>query len=185
MLIQHFADTRNILNQFLRQRLERDGVWSAEAATGILIESIHKWRPELTQSRPAIILQEGEWQWMRVGIGDRRGEDYRSGKRFFGGYWKGSHTLFALGNEGAEALILATEVMKVLLWYGAEIASQLELQRFVPVSIGKVSALKEATENYVVPVSVAYVVPEFWYLQPEAPRLKQIVFKTSEVLGSY
>ncbi len=119
------------------------------------------------------------------GIGDKRGEDYRSGKLFFGGYWKGTHTIFALGNEGAEALILATEVMKVMLWFEEEISKQLELQRFVPLRRGKVSALKEATENYVVPSSVAYVVPEFWYLQPDAPRTKRIVFKASDTLGSY
>ena len=185
VLIQHFSDARNILNATLRGRIERDGVWSNTADTGIYIESLHKWRPELTESRPGIVLKEGQWAWQRVGIGDTAGDDARSGQQFFGGYWNGTHTFFALANEGAEAQILAIEIAKVMLWFESEIMDQLELQRFVPVSIGEVSALKEATENYVVPVSVAYVVPEFWVLNPDAPRTKRIVFKTSEVLGGY
>ena len=184
-LIQHFSDARNILNATMRARITRDGVWSPGTDTGIYIESLHKWRPELTESRPGLILKEGTWQWRRLGIGDKRGEDYRSGKLFFGGYWEGSHTVFALANEGAEAQILAIEAMKCFLWFEEEITTQLELQRFVPVSIGEVSALKEATENYVVPIVVAYVVPEFWYVQPDAPRTKRIVFRTSETLASY
>lgn len=185
VLIQHFSDARNILNSTLRGRIERDGVWSPGTDTGIYIESLHKWRPELTEARPGLILKEGAWQWQRMGIGDRKGEDYRSGKQFFGGYWAGTHTVFALANEGAEAQILAIEAMKCFLWFESEISAQLELQRFVPVSIGEVSALKEATENYVVPLVVAYVVPEFWYIQPDAPRVKRIVWKASETLPTY
>ncbi len=185
VLIQHFSDVRNILNSTLRERLTREGVWSEGANTGIVIESLHRWTPALTESRPGLIIKEGIWQWQRMGIGDQKGEDYRSGKRFFGGYWQGSHTVFALANEGAEAQILAVEAMKCFLWYEEELTSQLELQRFVPVSIGEVSALKEAREHYVVPIVVAYVVPEFWFIQPDAPRVKRIIWRASTVLPTY
>lgn len=185
ILIQRFSDARNILNSTLREQLDRDGVWSSDANTGIVIESLHRWRPELTEARPGLILKEGTWTWQRMGIGDRNGTDFRSGREYFGGYWNGSHTIFALAKEGAEAQILAIEAMKCLLWWESEITEQLELQRFVPVSIGEVSALKEAKEHYVVPLVVAYTVPEFWYIQQEAPRLKRIIWKTSEVLPTY
>jgi len=185
VLLQHFADARNILNGTLRKSIERDGVWSKEANTGIYIESLHKWRPELTESRPAIILAEGDWKWQRMGIGDQTGYEVRSGKRFFGGFWQGTHTFFAVANSGAEAQLLAWEVAKIMLWFGPEIMDKLELHRFVPVAVGKVSALKEATENYVVPVSVAYVAAETWSLQVEAPRLKRIVFRASEIFEDY
>jgi hypothetical protein len=185
VLAQHFSDVRNILNSSLRARLTRDGVWSDGTDTGIVIESLTRWRPELTEARPGLILKSGVWQWQRMGIGDITGEDYRSGELTFGGYWQGSHTIFALAKEGAEAQILAIEVAKCLLWFGSEILEQLELQRFVPVSIGEVAALKESREHYVVPVVVAYVVPEFWKLQPDAPRTKRIVFRTSQTLSDY
>lgn len=185
VLIQHFMDSRNILNGTLRKALARDGVWSEGANTGLYIESLHKWRPELTESRPAIILSEGEWKWKRMGIGDKSTTDPRSGIRTFGGYWYGTHTFFAVANNGAEAQILAWEVAKLMLWFGPEITDKLGLHRFVPVAVGKVSALAEATENYVVPVSVAYVVEEAWSLQEDAPRLKRIVFRASDVLANY
>ena len=185
VLIQHFSDPRNILNATLRARVERDGVWSEGADTGIYIESLHRWRPELTESRPGIVLKDHKWTWQRMGIGDKYHDDYRSGLRKYGGYWNAAHTFFALANEGAEAQILATEVNKVMLWFAPQIMAELELQRFVPLEIGEVSALRESTENYMVPVSVAYVVPEFWSLQPDAPRLRRIVFRTSEVLKHY
>lgn len=185
ILIQHFSDVRNILNGSLRKRMEREGVWSEGQNTGIVIEALNRWRPELTESRPGLVLKEGTWQWSRMGIGDKSGADFRSGKLFFGGYWKCSHTIFALAKEGAEAQVLAIEAMKCLLWFEEEICSQLELQRFVPVSIGEVAALKESREHYVVPIVVAYVVPEFWYLQPDAPRTKRIVFRASQTLPDY
>ena len=185
ILIQHYADTRNILNATLQKKFGRDGVWRPGTDTGIMIESLHRWRPELTEARPGLILKEGAWQWQRLGIGDQAGGHELDGRRYFGGYWQGSHTIFALANEGAEAQILAIETMKSLLMFEQEILVQLELQRFVPVSIGEVSALAESSENYVVPIVVAYVVPEWWEIIPDAPRLKQVVFKASETLKSY
>jgi len=165
--------------------MERDGVWSTDNENGLMIESLHRWRPELTESRPALILKEGEWRWLRLGIGDQAGVEYRSGKLTFGGYWTGTHTIFAVANGGREAQTLAIETMKCLLWFSSQIIDALELQRFVPVSIGSVSALKESTENYVVPLTVAYAVPEFWTLQEEAPRIKRITWRTSQVLAGY
>lgn len=183
--IQHFSDTRHILNASLRKRIEDDGGWTPNADTGIYIESLHKWNPEQTESRPGIILKEQEWQWQRRGIGDLFAEDWRSGQQTFHGLWQGAHTLFALGNEGAEAQILAIEMAKILLWYSPRFTRDLGMHRFVLVSIGAVSALKESTENYVVPVNVAYVVQETWHLTPEAPRLKRIDARVDEALKHY
>ena len=185
VLIQYFADPQNLLSSALRTRFIRDGAWGAGADTGIVIESLHKWRPELTESRPALILKEGAWQWQRMGIGDHVATDWRTGRADYSGRWQGSHTIFAIANGGAEAQEIAIEAMKCFLWFSAEIAHQLDLYRFIPVSIGEVAALKEATENYVVPITVAYAVPESWSLQPEAPRLKRIVWSASEVLPTY
>ena len=179
VLIQHFGDARNIMNHTLRNRLEENGVWKDGDDSGIYIESLHRWRPAFTESRPGLVIKEGAWRWKRMGIGDRYGQDERSGREFYGGYWFGSHTVFALQNEGAEAQILAIEAMKCMQFFQHEIEKHLDLQHFIPVSIGEVSALKESTENYVVPIVVAYVVPDFWYIQGDYPRLKQIVFQTS------
>lgn len=184
-LTQHFADSQNILNASLRQRLERDGVWREDSQTGIVIESLHVWEPNLTEKRPALILKEGAWRWRQVGIGNRISEDYKTGRQTFAGLWDGSHVIFAIAKEPAEAQIIAIEALKCLLMYQDQIAEQFDLARFVPVSIGEVAALKESTENYVVPITVAYQVWEIWHLTPEAPRTKRIVWRASEVLSTY
>ena len=185
VLIQHFADSRNILSASLRKQLERDGAWRESNENGVLIESLHRWRPELTEARPALILKAGAWRWQRQAIGNFIGADVRSGRQTFHGVWIGSHTIFALAKEGAEAQVLAVEAMKCLTWFQGEIAQSLGMLRFSPAAIGEVSVLQESTENYVVPLSVAYVVPETWSLQPEAPRLKVISWTTEQVLQDY
>lgn len=181
VLLQHFVDPDQIISASLRRSLEHNGAWREGTNTGIYIESLARWRPELTESRPAIVLKEGDWEWKRLGIGDHMGTDSLTGQQDFGGCWAGTHTLFVLGNEGAETQILAWEVSKTLLWYARQIARDFDLRRFVPVSTGALAALKESTENYVVPVNVAYVVDETWWIQEDSPRLKRIVFRASDL----
>lgn len=180
---QHFCDATNIHNHFLRGVLQKHGVWNAGETTGLYVEDVAVWRPELTEARPAIVTKEGDWQWRRVGIGDQAGQTWQTGKQFFGGLWQGTHTVFALGNEPAETQILGNEVAKVLLWYSQRIMADLGLHRFVMVSIGALRKLKESKDNYVVPISIAYVKWESWSLQEEAPRLKRIVLDVTELLG--
>jgi hypothetical protein len=91
--------------------------------------------------------------------------------------------VFAVGNEGAETQILATETAKVIAWYGPLITDQMNMHRWGITKIGALSALQESTENYVVPVDVAYVAEESWTLQVDAPRLKRIVFNTDALLA--
>lgn len=183
VLLQHFVDTSQIIDNHLREFLTREGTWSSGPDSGIYIESVARWRPELTEARPAIVIKENDWVWQRVGIGDLSGVDSRSGRRDFAGLWHGTHTIFAIGNEGAETQILAAEIAKLLVWYGPIITDQMNLHRWKVVKIGALNALKEATENYIVPIDVAYVAEEAWSLQVDAPRLKQIVFDVEELLG--
>jgi len=183
ILAQHFADPNQITNDHLRAFLERHGVWSPGLDSGIYIESLDRWRPELTEARPAIVIKEGDWTWRRVGIGDFAGVDVRSGQEFYSGLWNGTHTIFAIGNEGAETKILSVEVAKLLTYYGPTITDQMSLDRWMVVKLGALNSLKESTENYIVPIDVAYVAAESWSLQVDAPRLKRIVFGVEELLA--
>lgn len=182
ILLQVFVDADNIRNSYLREHLRREGVWSGGVDTGILIESLLKWDPTTTGKRPAILIKENDWEWWRVGIGDYAGVDWRSGKEQFLGYWKGSHTIFAIGGEGPETQLLSVEVAKLLLYYGRVITQQMSLHRFVPVKIGSASALQESTENYVVPIVFAYAAEERWSTQVDAPRLKRITLNTDDLM---
>jgi len=179
-LLQHFADPNQVISASLRAYLTREGAWTAGVDTGLYIEALSEWRPELTEARPALIIKENDWTWTRLGIGDRAGADFRSGTEFFGGMWSGSHTVFALGKEGAETQILASEVAKTLLWYADKLESSFDLHRLLPTQIGALSALEESTEHYVVPITIAVAAWESWSLTEEAPRLKEIEFRTSQ-----
>lgn len=183
ILLQHFANPDNVLSQTLRDFLIREGAWREGDDSPLLIESLARWKPNTEGARPAIILKEGDWHWQRIGIGDGAGQTWRDGKMFFAGLWQGTHTLFALGNEGAETQILASEVAKLLLWFGPLILEQMNLMRFVVVTIGALHALEECTEHYVVPITIAYTAEESWNIQEEAPRLKHITFTAEDLLG--
>jgi hypothetical protein len=183
IFLQHFVDVNQVINGNLRDFLKDNGVWSEGPESGLYIEALDRWKPEETEKRPAVLIKEGDWTYTRRGIGDAMGNTYRDGVHYYGGFWKGSHTMFAVANQGAQTQLLAMEIAKLLLWYSPVIMEQMELHRFMMVQIGALSALKEATENYVVPVSVAYVSQETWSLQEDAPRLKQIVFDVNEIIG--
>jgi hypothetical protein len=183
ILMQHFVDPEQVLIDSLRRYLETNGAWKEGVTSGLYVEALHRWRPELTEARPTILVKEGKWRWERLGIGNLLSADWVTGREEFSGLWSGTHTLFAVAKQGAETLSLAAEVAKVLLWYGREITLSFDLQFFTVVSIGELAALKESTEHYVVPVDVAYLVPESWFLEQEAPRLKRIVFRASDFIG--
>lgn len=183
VLCQHFGDPRGLLNDSLQKRLAT-APWSEDpATTGIVIESLNRWRAELTEKRPTLLLKSGAWEWARVGIGDSAGSDWLTGQQHYYGHWNGSHTIFAITQEPGEAEILATEVVKIMTWYASQICSAFHLVRFVPVAIGEVAQLKESQDYYVVPVDVAYIVPEAWTLTPEAPRLKRLTFSATHLLN--
>lgn len=179
---QYFADANNVRSHTLREFVIREGLWHTENADrGLYIDDIANWNPELTQSRPAIIIKDGDWTYRSVGIGDRAGADFVSGEEYFSGYWYGSHSVFSIGAQGPETKLLAIECARALLYFKQTVANQLELHRFALVKLGAAAPLKEATERYIVPIDVAYVVNETWTVQREAPRLKRLEFSATQL----
>lgn len=181
-LAQHFCDTDNILNAAIRDDMIARGGYSASNPNSLLIEALERWlQGQSSESRPALLIKSHQWDFTRVGIGDSAGGDVWTGAEHFQATWHGSHTVFAFAANGREAQDLATEIALVFLFYSRVIERELGLTRFVPVSIGEISAVKESKENYAVPVTVAYVVTTAWELVPDAPRLKRIVFTPAAV----
>lgn len=182
VLAQHFCDTDNILNAAIRADMVARGGYSAANPNSLLIEALERWlQGQGSESRPALLIKSHQWDSVRVGIGNSSGGSTQTGAEHFYCQWNGSHTVFALAANGREAQDLATEIALVFLFYSKVIEHELGLHRFVPVSIGEIAAVKESKENYVVPVTVAYVVPQEWVLEPDAPRLKRIIFTPAEV----
>ena len=171
VLIRHFSSDKYIEEPDLRHL-----IWKPGEDTGILIESIHRWRPETTERRPAVIVKRNAYQNERRGIGDRRMGPItdKEGNNHYVTFWKGSHTLFCIGGTGAQAEILATEVQRELTEFGPELVRTLGLMRFQVTEIGAVGELEEAQENFVVPVTVGYAYEERWVTKLQASRLNSV-----------
>jgi hypothetical protein len=171
ILIRHFAASAYIEEPDLRHL-----IWKTGEDTNILIESVYRWRPELTEHRPAVLVKRNAYQNQRRGIGDRRqgAPADRYGHDKFTTLWVGSHTLFCVGGSGAQAELLGSEVQRELTQFGPAIAAVTGLLRLQVTQIGAVAELEEAQENWVVPVTVGYGYEESWEIRPQALRLSRV-----------
>lgn len=177
LLGMYFSDVGNITSEIVRKMVTREGGWSVDNNTsgkGVLfIAPIGKFDPANVENRPAIVVKDNDWNWKSPVIGMAVGADMYSGKLDYYIEAECSHTVFAIANEYAECQILGFEVTRMLLYNIQQLRSS-GLAGFVVVQTGQVSELKESTENYVVPVSVAYTIQHTWQQQEEAPLLKTI-----------
>lgn len=150
--------------------------WSSDRArTGIAIESVTKWIPELTEHRPGVIIKRNAWKRVRLGIADKLMFHWPiDGQDSYTNFWQGSHTLFCISGEGAEAEILAAEVYRELNQFSDVIRRTLNLVRFEVMEVGELMLLEQARENFVVPVTVGYAYQENWRVLQEAPRIRRI-----------
>lgn len=175
VLIRHFSSIDYIEAPEL-QRL----IWQRGEQTNILIEAIHRWVPELTEHRPGVIIKRNAYANRRFGIGDRHHGPSADtvGNPHYATFWVGSHTLFCLGGSGAQAELLATEVQRELTEFGPVILKSLSLHRFQVTEVGAIAELEEATENFVVPVTVGYAYEQRWLIKRQAPTLRTISLST-------
>lgn len=167
-LIRHFATPLNIEEPDLR-----NAIWREDTKTGILIESIHRWRGDLVEKRPAVILKPNSRKNVRIGIGDVLGTTGQ-GQTQYQTFWVGSHTLFCLHGSGASVEILATEVQRELTQFGPLMRQYLTLFDFQVTEVGAVAEVQEAKEGFVVPVTVGWNYAEQWQLDLESRKLTKI-----------
>jgi hypothetical protein len=172
----HFSRQATIEHPELRSLL-----WQAldtpreDGQDPILIESLTRWRPTLTETRPAVIIRRNDWNTRRRGIADKHmGFLTPDGVQHFASEIEGSHTCFCLSTRGPEAEILASEVYREFMQFGEQMRRELDLMRFVTVGVGRAFRVREARQNLAVPVTVAYVVEEAWAVVPHKPFLKKI-----------
>jgi hypothetical protein len=168
VLARHFSDAATIEDPALKSLLWRDGL-----DTGILIESINRWRGDLVEKRPAVIIKRNAYTNVRITINDLSGTDKR-GFDNFTTFWVGSHTLFCIHGTGAGAELLATETQRELTQFGPVFRQQLNLAKFQVTEVGTIHELEEASENFVIPVTVGWAYQETWSIRPESLPLKSI-----------
>lgn len=182
LLRGHFAEQDNLENpMYRRHEPPRDYVWRPDVAdTGIVIDTFGHWNPKTSDFRPAVIVRRDDWMSERVGIGDVvQGYD-AEGVEFFEAFLVGSSTIFCLSREAAAAEVLGTEVYLFFRQFSDRIRQTLNLLRFVPAKLGTpVPVQGEGSENWMVPISLAYAGSERWMTREEAPRLKKILISAT------
>ncbi len=174
LIRRHFATESNIPTADLRNL-----IWKKTDQTGILIEPAYKWRPELTQKRPAVLVKPNALVNKKMGLGNLRQLPFvdQAGNKRFITYWIGSHTLFCIAGNGTKVELLANEVRAELSQFSEVIRSTLNLKQFGVIEVGAISILEEAQENLVVPVTVGFAIEERWMVRKQAPRLNRISMK--------
>jgi len=168
LLARHFAEPLQVEEGDLRHL-----VWREDQRTGILVESIYRWRGDLVGKRPAVVIKPNGRQNVRLGIQDAAGSDL-PGARLYQTFWVGSHTLFCIHGSGAAADILATEVQRELAQFHPVITDHLGLYSWQVTEVGPVAELEEAEESFVVPVTVAWTFSEMWKVTPETAKLRRV-----------
>lgn len=96
------------------------------------------------------------------------------GNPHFSTFWVGSHTLFALGGNPAQADLLGTEVQRELTEFASELISGLGLEQLDVMEIGALAKIEEADDTYAVPIVVTYAYNQRWTVRMQAPRIQGI-----------
>ncbi len=167
-LQQHFAS-----QDWIEAHELRDLIWRPGEDTSILIESIYRWDPRKTGKRPGVVVKRNAMNQQAYGIGCYVGQD-QQGNENFTTFWVGSHTLFCLAGEAAEAEWLAIEVQREILQMSPVLAQELSLMKLDVVQVGECSEIEESSENYVVPVVVTWAYEERWQLVMQALALRRV-----------
>jgi hypothetical protein len=179
ILIRHFSAADNLRAEDLKQF-----IWKEGADSGILIESVYRWRSDLVGKRPALLVKRNAYRQRRLGINDEvmgvgldetLYENERGAHSLYTVHWVGSHTIFCIHGTGASCEILASEVVDQFTVFSPAIRQTLELDEFQVTEVGEISELEEATENYVIPVTVGWVYNKTWQLQLESLPLRKVV----------
>ncbi len=167
-LTRHFARPTYIEEPDLRHL-----IWQPGEATNILIETNHRWRPELTEARPAVIIKRNDFENQRIGaFGEALQGPDKYGDVHYNTFWVGSLTLFCMGGSGEQAELLGTEVQRDLTEFGPVIAKSLGLKRWQVVRRGAVGKLREAKDIWATPVVLAVAFDERWIIIQNAPKLR-------------
>lgn len=169
-MINHFTPGNTESEQLTRL------VWDKDVRkTGIVIESHTAWDPQTTGATPAVVIKRQAWRKVRLGIADKlMGELPVDGIVHYTNLWEGAHTFFCVGGESGEVEMLAAEVFGELNEFADAVRSELGLMRLTVAEVGEVAILEEASQNFVVPITVGYGVQHSWRLKQELPYFKRV-----------
>lgn len=175
ILRSYFAEATHIENEKLRKL-----IWSTSSTTGILIEPVDYWTPEMTAKRPALLVKRNAMNSLKTSIGNMRQGVVvdRAGDPHFSKTWVGSLTVFCICEHPREVDMLASAVQEQLDGFAPVIlAAQMNLMKFEVVELGARSILEEAFQKLVIPVTLGFAYEQSWAVRQQRPLLKGVLTK--------
>jgi hypothetical protein len=176
LLARQWSDPGNIVSPEMKQYL-----WSEGQTSGILIESVYRYRADLVEKRPAIMIKRNSFKNMQTGfagqmqgIGSAAYENEKGAISCHTTLFIGSHTLFCIHGTGASTEILASEVMSHLVACLWPIRRHLGLRQFSVTEVGAIQEIEESNENYVIPITVGWGYEHTWQLREESLPLQSV-----------
>lgn len=191
---QHFSDINNLEyngeNEFANPEFTipleelQEFIWKPNAKeTNIQIQMIWDYNTEDIQRRPAIYVKRNKQQTQKIAINN--GQTIGASRAPNGGMGQvrgafnsimilGSHTLFCVGNSGAQAELIAAEIFNEFIAFGPLIREKMELNSFQVEGLEEAALLEEFDDHWCVPIVVTYAYPRSWRVDLVAPWLKVI-----------
>lgn len=189
-LIQNkFSDKNNQMDESLRNDSfvyhAQDNI-TQNAQTGILITTPYKINFQQTQKRPAILVARASlaadpppsigsrWQTPTnlIGNGHNPNAEATLGQNQVLNSFSGTMVFYCIGEEGAAAEILGTELLYFFTDYERAIVSDLGLMRMRTGDLSRPTKLEEYKENWVVTLTLSYNYQRAAVLRTESPLLK-------------
>jgi len=145
----------------------------------IMIEPVFRWDARIVQQRPAILVKRGTWSPQLRGIGQNvyqpRSLDPddlpENGERYLTNI-VGTHMLFCVAQEGAQAELLGTEVYERQITFSKMFIQDFGLSSYWVPQISDVKKLNESKEHFAVIVNLQYTVPMPYRITQQAPLFK-------------
>ena len=183
-LIKQWSNPQNIITPELKQYL-----WSEQPGSGILIETVFRYRPDMVEERPAIMIKRNSIRNMPIGMnglmtgaGANAYQTERGAIERYTTLFVGSHTFFCIHKSGAATEMLATEVKTHMVESTPVIRRFLGLRQFSVTEFGAIQELEESTENFVIPITVGWCYEHNWELREESLPLQSLTL--SSLLGA-
>jgi len=158
LLTSYFSNPDNIRNEALKDR-----VYRRDETTGILIESVGHFRPELAEKRPAILIRPGEWKTVDIGLQNQmiNADVYQPTTEYIL-IVEGTHNIITVSKNPAETEILADEVFKFLNVLRIVIPSVTPISLFRVLGISEPKAIPEQRTHFYCVLPVRYQIQQIF-----------------------
>jgi hypothetical protein len=197
LLREHFANPTNLQFNGMDEttvegkptlQLQRY-TWSEDnTKTMIQIQPVWEYNPQDIQRRPALYIKRNAVKFERLGLDDgftagsdknARGQVIRVPGEYHSKMMLGSHTVFCVGQTGAETELLAQEVTNHIMMFGPRLRAEFKLTRLTLTEVGELALLDEFVEHFVVPVVIGYGIAMSWRIVEIQPFLKTLSINVS------